>query len=63
MTIIRGSGTTSARPSPTAKKCGVRTTIRVRINTNCLADGAGKTRSEAVLEQLGRGALLRSLPK
>ena len=37
------------------RKRGVRTTIRVRIDANCKADGKDRARSEAVLDQLGGG--------
>ena len=33
------------------RKRGVRTTIRMRIDANCLSDGRDKVRTEAVLDQ------------
>ena len=38
------------------KKRGVRTNIRVRINSNCRAGGVDRAGSEAALDQLGAGA-------
>ena len=45
------------------KKRGMRTNIRVRINSNCRADGVDRARSEAVLDQLGGGCTAARLAK
>ena len=43
------------------RKRGVRTTIRVRIDSNCKSDGKDRARSEAVLDQRRRRAHRRSV--
>lgn len=54
--ILRGDGGyDSGEAFSHCRKRGVRTTIRVRIDANCLSDGKDRARSEAVLEQLGGG--------
>ena len=54
--ILRGDGGYDSREAFShCRKRGVRTTIRIRIDANCLADGKDRARSEAVLDQLGGG--------
>ena len=54
--IIRGDGGYDSHAVFShCRKRGVRTTIRVRIDANCRADGVDRARPEAVLEQLGGG--------
>ena len=52
--ILRG-GYDSREAFSHCRKRGVRTTIRVRIDSNCLSDGKDRARSEAVLERPGGG--------
>ena len=64
MVIVHGNGGYDSREAfPTAKKRGVRTTIRMRINANCLAGGVDRTRSKAVLKQLGGGCTAAQFAK
>ena len=50
--IVRGDGGYDSRDAFShCRKRGVRTTIRVRIDANYLADGKDRVRSEAVLDQ------------
>ena len=54
--IMRGDGGYDSREAFShCRKRGGCTTIRVRIDANCLSDGKDRVRSEAVLEQLGGG--------
>ena len=62
--IVRGDGGYDSREAFShCRKRGVRTTIRVRIDANCRADGVDRARSEAVLEQLGGGCTAAQLAR
>ena len=53
--ILRADGGYDTREAFShCRKRGVRTTIRVRIDSNCKADGKDRARSEAVLDQRRR---------
>ena len=54
--ILKGDGGYDSREAFShCRKRGVRTVIRVRINSGTRSDGVDRARSEAVLEQLGGG--------
>ena len=62
--VVRGDGGYDSREAFShCRRRGVRTTIRVRIDANCRADGVDRARSEAVLERLGGGCTAAQLAK
>ena len=63
MAILRGGGYDSGEAFSHCRKSGGCTTIRVRIDANCLSDGKDRARSEAVLEQLGGGCTAAQLAR